>query len=60
MALCCNDAQVRTNSADPDQTTPREQSNQGLQVLQFLLHLSDAYFKVKPPGGNSKILDVCI
>ena len=36
------DRQVWANSADPDQTAPEEQSDQGLHCLQFCLHLFDA------------------
>ena len=32
---------VWTNIADPDQTYPKEQSDQGLHCLQFQLHLFD-------------------
>ena len=31
-----------TNSVDPDQTAPEEQSDQGLHCLQFPLHILDA------------------
>ena len=37
-----SDGQVWANSADPDQTAPREQSDQGLHCSQFRLHLLDA------------------
>ena len=38
-----SDRQVWANSADPDQTAPREeQSDQGLHCLPFPLHLLDA------------------
>ena len=36
------DRQVWANSADLDQTAPREQSDQGLHCLQFRLHLLDS------------------
>ena len=36
------DRQVRTNSVDPDQTAPSEQSDQGLHCLPFRLHLLEA------------------
>ena len=38
-----SDRQVWANSADPDQTAPKEQSDQGLHCLQFPLHLLDAF-----------------
>ena len=36
------DRQAWANSVDPDQTAPKEQSDQGLHCLQFTLHLLDA------------------
>ena len=36
------DRQVYANSADPDQTAPKEQSDQCVHCLQFHLHLLDA------------------
>ena len=37
-----SDRQVCANSEDPDQTSPEEQSDQGLYCLPFHLHLSEA------------------
>ena len=37
-----SDRQAWANSADSDQTAPKEQSDQGLHCLQFPLHLLDA------------------
>ena len=37
-----SDTQIWANSADPDQTAPEEQSDQGLHCLPFPLHLLDA------------------
>ena len=34
--------QAWANNADPDQTAPKEQSDQSLHCLQFPLHLLDA------------------
>ena len=35
------DRYVSINNADPDQTAPKEQPDQDLQCLPFLLHLLD-------------------
>ena len=37
------DRQALANSADQDQTAPREQSDQGLHCLPFYLHLLDKF-----------------
>ena len=37
-----SDKQSWANSGDHDQTSPKEQSDQGLHCLQFPLHLLDA------------------
>ena len=42
-----SDRKVWANSADPDQTAPREQSDQGLHCLPFCLHLRDTFHKGK-------------
>ena len=40
-----SDRQVEPNSADPDQTAPREQSDQGLHCLLFHLLLFEEIHK---------------
>ena len=45
-----SDRQAWANSADPDQTAPKEQSDQGLHCLPFRLQLLDA-----SPNGKAAL-----
>ena len=49
---------VWTNSADPDQTAPRGESDQGLHYLQNCLHLLDALLYGKTSFSSFRMITV--